>query len=712
MKKPVLALITFIVIAGSFALPSHFIEKSAANEQQIKQKTPVFDPRAIVVLGYLDWRQSAYGAIKWPRVAFAIGDGTLLLTAAHCVDDFQITPDEPISIDTVAISPYYGDVYDFKIAAIDKKADLAILKASWPTHPALALASEEEIVAAKKILVVSRPSVEQKQPYRLGREPRNQLLPIFRIDEQNFAEAIRLKGTGQIGPGWSGSPMLIPKTGKIAGVTGRVKLARYKLLGLFTLSSRMDAYGCSVRSIQALINKHNLESAALATPAELEDIPDSEHNFNLAMDFFEALLNKRGSESFQIAKELSQRHPDSVQAHLLLALSATIKAKDPNSSESEFLNLAETSYKKALQLEPNNAHAHAIYGNFLRRTGQKDEALEQCNASLAIDPNNRMALINKLTLIEPAELKDTAERLIGIEPNNPLFWFHYSSSLRRLNENEKALETAQKAVALDPNGLFYGCLADALTRLDRLDEAEPYYKLMTEKCGCQRCWYRYANFLLRNRPNKLGEAGKALEKAESMSRTRRVSKENINLLKLQIFEKTAPEKAEVLARELLETSPDNGHYWFWFAGILRTLEKYQEAVDAAQKAVDLCPDRSYRPRLANCLARAGELEKAEQTYDELLRDYPERNKYWFWYAEFLVDYYPDRIDEAQEAKEKASSNPDKVWFVPAEELQELQEKIDAKAATLPVRKQHPCRPLCGLLAMTFSIDSSTPLRLE
>jgi len=689
MKKPVLALITFLFIAGFFALPGHYIEKSAANEQQNKQKTPGFDPRAIVVLGYLDWRQGAYGAIKWPRVAFAIGDGTLLLTAAHCVDDFQITPDEPISIDIVAISPYYGDVYDFKIVAIDKKADLAILKAPWPTHPALALSSEEEIVAAKKILVVSRPSVEQEKPYRLGRELRNQLLPIFRIDEQNPAGAIWLKGTGQIAPGWSGSPMLIPETGKVVGVLKGFHLARYKLFGLFTLSSRKVASGCNIRSIQALLNKRNLGPVALAPLPELEDIPDAEHSFNLVMDFFEALLNERESESFQIAKELSQRCPDSAQVHLLLARSATIKAKDPNSSESEFLNLAETSYKKALQLEPNNAHAHAIYGNFLRRTGQKDEALEQCNASLAIDPNNRMALINKLTLIKPDELKDTAERLIGIEPNNPLLWSYYSSSLRNLNENEKALEAAQKAVALDPNGLFYGCLAKALTKLDRVDEAEPYYKLMTEKCGCQQCWYIYAGFLLRNRPNKLDEAGKALEKAESMSRMRKVSKEYINLLKLQIFEKTAPVEAEVLASELLETSPDNGRYWFWFASILRTLEKYQEAVEAAQKAVDLCPDRSYRPRLANCLARAGELEKAEQTYDELLRDYPERNRYWFWYSKFLVDYYPDRIDEAQEAKEKASSNPDKVWFVPAEELQELQEKIDAKAATLPVRKQHP-----------------------
>ena len=39
------------------------------------------------------------------------------------------------------ISPYYGDVFDFKIAAIDKQADIAILKAPWPRHPALKLAS-------------------------------------------------------------------------------------------------------------------------------------------------------------------------------------------------------------------------------------------------------------------------------------------------------------------------------------------------------------------------------------------------------------------------------------------------------------------------------------------------------------------------------------------------------------------------------------------
>ena len=158
----------------------------------------------------------------------------------------------------------------------------------------------------------------------------------------------------------------------------------------------------------------------------------------------------------------------------------------------------------------------------------------------------------------------------------------------------------------------------------------------------------------------------------------------MNLLELNLLEKTEPQKGEIMANELLETSPDNGNYWFAFAGILRKLEKYNEAVEAAQKAVDLCPEKSYRPRLANCLAKAGELEKAEQIYHELQKEFPERNRYWFWYAEFLVDYFPDRIDQAKEVLEKASTNPDKIWFTPEDDLKKLQEKIEEKSKELLV----------------------------
>jgi tetratricopeptide (TPR) repeat protein len=672
MKKLVLILMAFLIIS-----------KSAANEREIKHNVPNFDSRAIVILGYLDWRQNATGTIKWPRVAFAIGDGTLLMTAAHCVQDFNVPPDKAVSMDTVVISPYYGDVFDFKIAAIDKQADIAILKAPWPGHPAIKLASDEEFAAAKTILIVSRPQENADNSFRVGREIKTELLEILNKNDSNPFYDLRLKGTKYVVPGWSGSPTLIPDSGTVAGILTRgIDGIKGKLFGLITVTSRDDAAGCNLQSIKALIDKYNLEKPAFASPVNYEVIPDAEKSFNLAIDFFDALLTKKESNSFQIATEFTKVRPNSVQAHLLLALSSTIEAKDPNVSESEYLNLADSSYKKALQLDPNNAHAHAVYSNFLIRTGKNKEALEQCNASLASDPNNRMALFNKLVVVDTNERKEIAEHLLTIEPNNPTVWYYYSEALSSLNKNDKALQAAQKAVDIDPNGLFYGGLADVLVKVHRYDEAEPNYKIMTEKCGCQSCWFKYANFLVHYRKDKFEEAKKALEKAESLLRTRRISELNINLLKLSLLEKTEPNKAETVANELLKASPYNCHYWYMFAGILRTLKKYPEAVEAAQKAVDLCPDQSYRPRLANCLAKVGELQKAEQIYHDLHKEFPDRFVYWFWYAEFLVDNFDDRIDEAKEVLEKVPYNEFDNWSVPVEDLRKLQEKISEKSKQL------------------------------
>jgi len=59
--------------------------------------------------------------VKWPRVGFAIGDGTLILTAAHCVSDLDDKGSQAVSPETFVISPYYGDVFEFKILAVDKE---------------------------------------------------------------------------------------------------------------------------------------------------------------------------------------------------------------------------------------------------------------------------------------------------------------------------------------------------------------------------------------------------------------------------------------------------------------------------------------------------------------------------------------------------------------------------------------------------------------
>jgi len=116
------------------------------------------------------------------------------------------------------------------------------------------------------------------------------------------------------------------------------------------------------------------------------------------------------------------------------------------------------------------------------------------------------------------------------------------------------------------------------------------------------------------------------------------------------------------------------------AGILRTLEKHQEAVEAAQRAVALCPSFSYRPRLADTLAKAGRFDESERTYEEMLRDHPDRAYYWFYYATFLLEHRTGRVEEAREAFDQAQI-PDTEWSVPASELDALRTRLDPAEPT-------------------------------
>ncbi len=100
---------------------------------------PGFTSDAVVLLAYLG-RQQQGSVTEWAKVGFVIGDGSLILTAEHCVDSLSELKKQAISSELVVISPYYGDVFKVEVLGIDEKADVAVLKADWPGHPALELA--------------------------------------------------------------------------------------------------------------------------------------------------------------------------------------------------------------------------------------------------------------------------------------------------------------------------------------------------------------------------------------------------------------------------------------------------------------------------------------------------------------------------------------------------------------------------------------------
>ena len=649
---------------------------------------PGFRSDAVVVLAYLG-RQEFGTEAKWPRVGFVVGDGTLILTAAHCILDFDEQGRQAVSSDTVVVSPYYGDVFKFKILAVDKDADLAILKAPWPSHPVLALASQTELETAKEVLVAGYPQPDKSvHPHRFAKEVRMEKLPVRRLDESQRNTAIQLRGARFGGPGWSGSALVLPKTGKAVGVLTMLSWQTMKTPTNDNVFIKRDLSVCSVKPIRALLQKQGLTNSAYSSAPQMQPKADANQAFSLAMEYVDEFWNKDLSRSLAIAKQLVELRPNSAQARLFLAWSAhAVSVVD--AKQKELVDLSESSFKAALRLAPDSAPAHAGYGNFLMFRSRYDEALASIEAALAIEPKNDLALVNRLRILtktNPQKSVELGRKLTEEHPDNAHHWFWFSDALTHVGRHEQALEAAQKAVKLNPDGVYRGRLADALTKMGRLDEAETCYKKMTADCGCQACWFRYAKFLFEHREEKLDDARKSLETAESKTwhRVAEASLKNLRIeldkAALRLLAKKSPKEAEALSRRLLQESPTNGHYWFELAGILRTLGKHEEAVVAAQRAVRLCPDFSYQPRLANTLAKAGRLDESERTYKEMLRDHPDRPKYWFWYAEFLCDYHPQRTEDAKAVFAKAQT-PSTDWSVPIKELEDLRARLTVEKTT-------------------------------
>ncbi len=69
-----------------------------------------FSPQAFVLLGSVH-RKTKRLVIGSPAVAFVIGDGSLVLTAAHCIRAHHGPRPNHVATEQYIISPYYGDLF-------------------------------------------------------------------------------------------------------------------------------------------------------------------------------------------------------------------------------------------------------------------------------------------------------------------------------------------------------------------------------------------------------------------------------------------------------------------------------------------------------------------------------------------------------------------------------------------------------------------------
>ena len=175
-----------------------------------------------------------------------------------------------------------------------------------------------------------------------------------------------------------------------------------------------------------------LEKLAESKP----DDPDVLYNLSLA--YMKQML--------EAVNRLGQVAPQSYQFSLLLAQDAEARNDDEGAIKK---------YKEALALrgKADVVGIHYALGSAYARTGKYDEAAEQFQKELQINPNDSLALwkLGELTLhSEPQQAQTYLERAVSLNPNLPQAVLAYGRVLARVGETEKAVEQFQRVVRLAP----------------------------------------------------------------------------------------------------------------------------------------------------------------------------------------------------------------------------------------------------------------------
>lgn len=158
----------------------------------------------------------------------------------------------------------------------------------------------------------------------------------------------------------------------------------------------------------------------------------------------------------------------------ITALDLFIKAY--SAQEAKDFSKAEELYRKAIELDPDDAFAYNNLGNSLKNLKRYDEAEEFYRKAIEINPNNALVYYNLgITLDELrryGEAEIVLRKAIELDPNYAIAYNNLGITLRNLKHYDEAEELYRKAIELDPNNVFpYNNLTLVLRLLGREMEA-------------------------------------------------------------------------------------------------------------------------------------------------------------------------------------------------------------------------------------------------
>jgi tetratricopeptide (TPR) repeat protein len=471
---------------------------------------------------------------KHAGCGFVIGDGTLVVTAHHLVFEKSEQGRHKMRALVFIASPYLGDACEAKIVAADEELDLAVLETPWKGHPALRLVDESDLMSAERLVVTGIPETirslvpSSHEPLIESLDGQTEELPVdFVAVRGKIPRFIALSGVGQLGEGWSGSPMLLPDSTIAAGCFTSLQTERGELVG---------GRGPALTQVRRLLKQCGREQSLTPSDSCLPRPEDGMNAFILLAQAYHHITNKQyGWASERIEKFLCLR-PESLFGYTQFAQIAE--------KQGEF-DLAEQRFHKALELNSEGIGTQFYYTQFLS-DHQPDKALEMLQQMWRHDQRKpSVALLMFNILAERNQFQRASELLdeaLKLNPRNAYLWLNLGSCNYNLDKLNEAVVNYTKAVELLPErGPFRGQLAHLLEKVGRLDEAEKHFReLLNVEPDNPVVHLWLARFLGKHRPQAKDEALKEAKIALELPPRKDLPRDKIEKIIQELQSKTAP----------------------------------------------------------------------------------------------------------------------------------------------------------------------------
>jgi tetratricopeptide (TPR) repeat protein len=198
--------------------------------------------------------------------------------------------------------------------------------------------------------------------------------------------------------------------------------------------------------------------------------------FDVALDL---TRKNKPDEALAEWKKAVELNPEEAKAHFNLALALERKGQ---------LEEAITEYQKAIESDPENASAYINLAVDLARTGKPDEAIDRLEKCVAISPDNAKAQSNLgALLIEKGRFDEAIEhcrKAVDINPEYADAYNSLGSALAMTEKLEEAIPHLEKAVAINPDSFEYRFnLGRFLAAKERFGEALPHFERAVNLSG-------------------------------------------------------------------------------------------------------------------------------------------------------------------------------------------------------------------------------------